>query len=206
MICSYGCGKEGIYKLKNGKWCCEKSYNSCPAIRKKNSEITRKTNKFTFSANKIRMNCAWCRIESTLPVIKRHEKHCYLNPSNIKICPVCEKPIKDYKKTKTCSHACSNTYFRTGPDNPNWKEDSSSHNSSYRSTCFFYYDHKCAVCDEKNLVMTHHIDGNRENNKKENLMPLCPTHHYYLHWGLGDLIKDKIEAYLYERIKSDDRN
>jgi hypothetical protein len=32
--CSYGCGREAKYQLKNGKWCCSKSHNSCPAIIK----------------------------------------------------------------------------------------------------------------------------------------------------------------------------
>jgi hypothetical protein len=31
MLCSYGCGNEGIFKLKNGKYSCCKSANSCPA-------------------------------------------------------------------------------------------------------------------------------------------------------------------------------
>ena len=38
MLCDYGCGQEAKYQLKNGKWCCCKSFNSCPAIRKKNRE------------------------------------------------------------------------------------------------------------------------------------------------------------------------
>lgn len=205
MLCSYGCGKEGKYILKNGKHCCEKFWNSCPINKKKNSEAAKKSNKFTFNANKIRSTCKWCGLESNLPTIRRHEKSCYLNPLNIKICPVCFKPIKDYKKTETCSHACANTYFRSGPQNPNWKETSCSY-SSYRKTCFFYFGHKCAICDEKNLVTVHHIDGDRQNNKRENLIPLCPTHHYYIHWGLNDLIQDKIDSYLSERNKYDSKN
>jgi len=34
MICEYGCGKEATHQFKNGKWCCSKSHNSCPNIRK----------------------------------------------------------------------------------------------------------------------------------------------------------------------------
>ena len=37
-ICDYGCDGEGKYQLKNDKWCCSKSQNSCIVIRKKNSE------------------------------------------------------------------------------------------------------------------------------------------------------------------------
>ena len=37
-ICDYGCGQEGFYQLKSGKWCCSKSVNSCPEMRRKNSQ------------------------------------------------------------------------------------------------------------------------------------------------------------------------
>ena len=35
--CEYGCGGEGNYQLKNGKWSCERLYQSCPGMKKKNS-------------------------------------------------------------------------------------------------------------------------------------------------------------------------
>ncbi len=38
MQCSYGCGQEAKFTLKNGRQCCSKSWNSCPAIRAKNSK------------------------------------------------------------------------------------------------------------------------------------------------------------------------
>jgi len=34
-LCDYGCGQEAKYQFKNGKWCCSKSHQSCPNIRKK---------------------------------------------------------------------------------------------------------------------------------------------------------------------------
>jgi len=41
MLCDYGCGQEAKYQLKNGKWCCSKSQNSCPKIKNKLSESTK---------------------------------------------------------------------------------------------------------------------------------------------------------------------
>ncbi len=38
MNCSFGCGNEGKYKLKNGKVCCESYFTKCPTIRDKNSK------------------------------------------------------------------------------------------------------------------------------------------------------------------------
>jgi len=37
ILCDYGCGKEAKYQFKNGKWCCSKSTNSCPKLKKLNS-------------------------------------------------------------------------------------------------------------------------------------------------------------------------
>lgn len=36
--CEYGCGIEANHQLKNGRWCCSKSHNSCPEVKRKNSE------------------------------------------------------------------------------------------------------------------------------------------------------------------------
>jgi len=33
VICDYGCGQEAKFPFKNGKWCCSKSYQSCPSSR-----------------------------------------------------------------------------------------------------------------------------------------------------------------------------
>jgi len=42
MLCEYGCNQEAKFLLHfktcKDKWCCSKSYNSCPTNRKKNSE------------------------------------------------------------------------------------------------------------------------------------------------------------------------
>ena len=36
-ICDYGCGQEAKYPFKNGKWCCENYWQSCPTNRKEAS-------------------------------------------------------------------------------------------------------------------------------------------------------------------------
>ena len=38
MLCSYGCGKEATFQLKNGKWCCSEMQMKCDIQRKKYSE------------------------------------------------------------------------------------------------------------------------------------------------------------------------
>lgn len=36
-LCDYGCGKKAKHQFKNGKWCCNKSSNSCPSVNKRRS-------------------------------------------------------------------------------------------------------------------------------------------------------------------------
>lgn len=40
--CDYGCGQEAKYEMCSGKMCCSKNYQSCPSVRKKNSENVKK--------------------------------------------------------------------------------------------------------------------------------------------------------------------
>jgi len=35
QFCDYGCGKEGLFLLKNGKFCCSRCYQQCDVNRKK---------------------------------------------------------------------------------------------------------------------------------------------------------------------------
>lgn len=37
-ICDFGCGNDGLYQFKTGRWCCSKSANQCPAKRKSDSD------------------------------------------------------------------------------------------------------------------------------------------------------------------------
>ncbi len=40
-LCEYGCKQQAKYQFKSGKWCCSKSQNSCPEVRRKNSETNK---------------------------------------------------------------------------------------------------------------------------------------------------------------------
>jgi hypothetical protein len=110
-----------------------------------------------------------------------------------KICPVCGNEFKtkigNKEEKTTCSYSCSNTYFRSGSSNPNWKEE------RYRSTCFEQHKKECIICGEYKIVTVHHYDENRKNNNVENLIPLCPTHHQYVHSRYKDEVMDKIDEY-----------
>jgi hypothetical protein len=45
----------------------------------------------------------------------------------------------------------------------------------YRKICT---KRACHICGYDVVVHIHHIDGNHKNNVPENLIPLCPNHHY----------------------------
>jgi hypothetical protein len=105
-----------------------------------------------------------------------------------KICPVCYKEF--VSNSVTCSYGCSNTYFRSGEDNANWRQD------SYRSTCFKYHEKVCIICGEQNIVSVHHLNENHDDNSPENLIPMCPTHHQYMHSRYKNEILTRVEEYV----------
>lgn len=102
-----------------------------------------------------------------------------------KKCPVCEnffETKKGHKKEKsTCSHSCSNVFFRSGEDNPNWKDTPTSDELLYRKICFINWKKECIICKFDKVVEVHHIDENHNNNDPSNLVPLCPNHHKMFH-------------------------
>lgn len=119
-------------------------------------------------------------------------------------CPVCGKEFENLvghpRKKTTCSHSCSNTYFRSGENNPNWRNDLSEKTKKYRLLCFKHHKQECIICGENKIVAVHHYDENHKNNSIDNLIPLCPTHHNYVHSRYKDEVIDKINKYREEFI------
>ena len=122
-----------------------------------------------------------------------------------KICPVCNLEFETKKGNKrektTCSISCSNTIFRSGTNNGNWKNindfDSRSRTFAikYRKICFENHKHECIICRENKLLDVHHFDENKFNNNPDNLIPICATHHNYIHSIYRSEIIDKVIDY-----------
>lgn len=114
-----------------------------------------------------------------------------------KICPVCGDKFQissDIKKKKTtCSRSCANKHFRSGENHPSYKEDST---HAHRIICFKHHKKECIVCGEDLVVEAHHYDGNHKNNNPENFIPLCPTHHKYIHSKYKYIILECVEEYI----------
>lgn len=43
--CDYGCGQKAEYEMNNGKMCCSENWQSCPAMKKKNSKGLKEAHK-----------------------------------------------------------------------------------------------------------------------------------------------------------------
>lgn len=132
--------------------------------------------------------CQFCKINFMKSNIKTHELHCKENPTNKKICPVCGKEFSS--KSTTCSYSCSNIYFRSGKNNPNFNKN------NYRRICFSFHKKECVICHEENILAVHHMDENHKNNDPMNLVPMCPTHHQYMHSRYKKLILQQVLNYI----------
>lgn len=68
--------------------------------------------------------------------------------------------------------------------------------ASYTTIAWRYHERKCLVCEEVNVVAVHHLNEIHSDNRPENLVPLCPTHHQYMHSKHKYLIEDKVSTYV----------
>jgi len=78
----------------------------------------------------------------------------------IKICPICgcefETKSGHPKEKTVCSHSCANTFYRTGINHPNHKEDDDLMGElKYRTICFRYHEKNVFVAKKK--ILWKHI-------------------------------------------------
>lgn len=65
--CHLGCGQQGIRQTKYGNWICSNSANSCPALKKRNSEAVTKAHKdgkipgWNDLSDKVNLNRGWSK-------------------------------------------------------------------------------------------------------------------------------------------------
>jgi hypothetical protein len=105
---------------------------------------------------------------------KKHKKAClknFIECGNNQ----CDTMFKSRKTNRFCSQNCFITAFRRG------ECEVANRVVSYRTLCFEFHQYKCICCKEDNILDVHHYDNDRENNTPENLIPMCPTHHRYIH-------------------------
>lgn len=116
------------------------------------------------------------------------------SPKNPIHCSVCKKVfIPSNPRNHLCSDECRHMwdlmhgrnrsykngvyvkhgYNQSGKNNNNWKGG-----TKYRHLVKI---EKCELCDSTNNLVVHHIDHNRSNNCRDNLMVLCKRCHQEHH-------------------------
>jgi predicted nucleic acid-binding Zn ribbon protein len=193
MKCDYGCNQDSRITFKNGKNCCSKNVSMCPAVITVISSKLKNAYKIGSKKNPAHTKniCEFCKEFIGITNFKAHQRTCYLNPQNLKLCPICSTPIKDYKRADTCSQKCAKEFFK----DIRVESSKKNRNLTYVTICFSNHEKKCIVCGEDKIVGVHHYDENHKNNLPENLIPLCPTHQTYMHSKFKNLINDKVELY-----------
>ena len=107
-------------------------------------------------------------------------------------CDYCGKKIyrtpRDFKKSKSkkffCSRNChcswENENRRCGENSPNWI---TGHNIYRRLLKKYGKAEKCSICGivDKRVLVVHHRDSDRKNNKLKNLEWLCRNCHCIVH-------------------------
>lgn len=104
-------------------------------------------------------------------------------------CQHCGRYVE--KRNSVIKHSKSNIFFcnKYCKDQAHIRDG----DNNYRNRAFYYYGKQCKVCEygsrygeDERLLDVHHIDGNRANNKVENLQVLCVMHHAMITRGIVD--------------------
>jgi hypothetical protein len=167
--------------------------------------------------------CKHCNKEfgfSTTSQKGNHSRHCASNPKKLESyekikeasdrfhhkklfdvkCFICERKFsvkEDSRKYPSkekyfCSRSCANKIGGRAKAKK-YHYDEVAH---YSTVAWRYHERKCVCCDEKNVVEVHHLNENHDDNRPKNLVPLCPTHHRYVHSKHKSLIENKIAEYV----------
>lgn len=105
--------------------------------------------------------------------------------SRVKVtCALCgkeiERTLSQVEKNQTGYYYCCREHGNLHKNLLRQKNGEWDNSSNYRLKAFNTYEHKCACCgwdEDKRILEVHHIDGDRNNNKIDNLIILCPTCH-----------------------------
>lgn len=99
------------------------------------------------------------------------------------------------KEKYFCSRSCANSLGGKAKAEK-YHSDSV---ANYTTIAWRHHEHKCCVCGEEKIVAVHHLDENHSNNDPRNLVPLCPTHHQYMHSRYKSDIKEVVDRYIKDK-------
>lgn len=157
-----------------------------------------------------------------------HSKHCEKNPNrnksyeNLKqilcesnnkkfgvltkyvvVCEACKKTFDIEEREKLfpskenyfCSRSCSNSIGGKAKSSKYHSDDI----AKYTTVAWRHHEKKCLVCNETNVVAVHHLNEDHNDNSPKNLVPLCPTHHSYMHSKHKYLIENNVLEYVKQK-------
>lgn len=101
----------------------------------------------------------------------------------------------DKNKKWFCSRSCANSIGGKAKSQKYNTDDV----AAYTTICWRHHKKECVVCGEKLIVAVHHLNENHGDNRPENLVPLCPTHHQYWHSKYKHMVVDIVEKYVKDR-------
>ena len=82
---------------------------------------------------------------------------------------------------RPCAASLNNTLTKSGKNSANFIDGA----SIYSKTAYETYKNECSICGFNILpsLEIHHIDKNRKNGDKDNLIILCANCHCQVHYG-----------------------
>jgi hypothetical protein len=117
-----------------------------------------------------------------------------------KICLICNTPFETYQKSLCCSKSCARSYYQKGSKNPAWKGGRYIDKLGTRKETVYILDREHPSSDKRGYVsesryvmekhlkrilsmeeIVHHIDGNRLNNRLDNLRVMLHGEHTTMH-------------------------
>ncbi len=104
-----------------------------------------------------------------------------------------ETRVGGKRERVVCSREYANAYFHTYK-NPSFTRTDRS--ERYSTICWQHHVKRCIICGEERVVEAHHHNEKHDDNRPENFVPLCPTHHQYWHSRHRHLILDEVERYV----------
>jgi len=116
-------------------------------------------------------------------------------------CSACQKTFQVEEREKLfplkekyfCTRKCANSVGGKAKAIKYYKSDNI---VKYTTLAWRYHKKECVVCGENKIVAVHHYNEFHKDNRPENLVPLCPTHHQYMHSKHKSIIKDIVDTYV----------
>lgn len=147
MLCDYGCGKDSVFTLKNGKNCCAKRPAGCEILKKVNSEAT----KLTYArGDRLPSSQVYANLPNDTKDSMNWAKGRVITPNSVMFTETSHYSNELVKKRIVHDELLEYKCAKCNLDS--W-------------------------CNESIVLDLDHIDGNNRNNQIENLRYLCPNCH-----------------------------